>query len=350
MPVRLVSSREIQIAVGLLAARGVSRPDALAAAGVSEIDLASSALLPMSRLTNTWLFVRRNFDAAFAVENGENHEFRDYGATGALFKSSANVRAAVTDAVDFIRLHADIDWHFVEGDSYWMIVLLTPHHSNLDAQVYADISGVVEWLNVLRRYLLLPDLQPIEVRFPHAPPRGACEIGRVISAPIRWKIGPLAIVFPKALLGVPNPSPNQRQFNAVRASVSAALDLRKRWTHRVVRALDERFRLSEGSEPDLRRLISLPSIAATCRPVSGPRTLERRLKEEGATFGQLRDDVRRDVAMVQLADDGVSQDLAASRVGFTDAAALNRAFRRWTRGWTERPPSDYRLTRPSAVA
>ena len=60
-----------------------------------------------------------------------------------------------------------------------------------------------------------------------------------------------------------------------------------------------------------------------------PRTLQRRLAEEGATFGGLVDSVRRRTAEGYLRDSDLSLRHLASELGFLEQSALTRASHRW---------------------
>jgi len=59
-------------------------------------------------------------------------------------------------------------------------------------------------------------------------------------------------------------------------------------------------------------------------------TLYRRLREEGASFESLVEQVRRRVARRLLRDPKVSVKEVAYRLGFAEPAAFSRAFKRWT--------------------
>ena len=59
-------------------------------------------------------------------------------------------------------------------------------------------------------------------------------------------------------------------------------------------------------------------------------TLFRRLKAEGATFETILDDLRQTMARDYLSGRKVSVNETAYLVGFSDAAAFSRAFKRWT--------------------
>ena len=69
-----------------------------------------------------------------------------------------------------------------------------------------------------------------------------------------------------------------------------------------------------------------------------PRTLQRRLRDEGRSFKQVLDALRRDLAPVYLADPGLSSLDIASLLGFAEQSSFTRACKEWT-GHT---PTQYR--------
>ena len=60
-----------------------------------------------------------------------------------------------------------------------------------------------------------------------------------------------------------------------------------------------------------------------------PRSLQRRLKDEGASFQSVREDVRRELAGRYL-DDNLSFAEISFLLGFSEPSAFFRAFKRWT--------------------
>jgi AraC-like DNA-binding protein len=106
-----------------------------------------------------------------------------------------------------------------------------------------------------------------------------------------------------------------------------------------------------GTEEDAltwRKLARAIEAAGFCQPVSlhqiarqlamSPRTLQRRLRDEGITHRQVIALVRRNLALELLSKGAVKLDDVADRLGFCNAGAFHRAFKRWT-GMT---PGDFR--------
>lgn len=74
-------------------------------------------------------------------------------------------------------------------------------------------------------------------------------------------------------------------------------------------------------------------------------TLRRRLKDENTSFQEIKDQVRRDMAIYHLTQNKLSINEIALKVGFTEPSTFHRAFKKWT-GVT---PGDYRQSEVAAV-
>lgn len=69
-------------------------------------------------------------------------------------------------------------------------------------------------------------------------------------------------------------------------------------------------------------------------------TLHRRLREEGTSFQQLKDQARRDTAINYLSSKQYTTAELAELMGFSDSSTFHRAFKKWT-GMT---PQEYKAT------
>ena len=63
---------------------------------------------------------------------------------------------------------------------------------------------------------------------------------------------------------------------------------------------------------------------------ASPATLRRRLEEEGQSYRSIMDDLRRDLAISLLSDSDRTLADIAHELGFAEASAFHRAFRKWT--------------------
>ena len=107
---------------------------------------------------------------------------------------------------------------------------------------------------------------------------------------------------------------------------------------RLENALGDRTRASAGpTSTHVRRILvehlgqSVLTLDAVAKALAvGRRTLTRRLAEERASFRQILDEVRSDLARALLQDRSLSIGDIAFFLQYSEPAAFHRAFRRWT--------------------
>jgi AraC-like DNA-binding protein len=111
-----------------------------------------------------------------------------------------------------------------------------------------------------------------------------------------------------------------------------------------------------GDEPsvigELRRQLAqklpdgVPPMSETARLLgTSVRTLQRRLRAEGASFGSVLDHVRADLALAYLQNRNLTTAEIAYLLGYAEASSFSRAFRRWH----GRTPEEHRAAyQPSA--
>lgn len=58
--------------------------------------------------------------------------------------------------------------------------------------------------------------------------------------------------------------------------------------------------------------------------------MHRRLKYEGVSYQQLKNDIRRDIAIEYLTHTDLSLQDISEQIDFHDASAFHRAFKKWT--------------------
>lgn len=94
------------------------------------------------------------------------------------------------------------------------------------------------------------------------------------------------------------------------------------------------------------RLAEDPDIQAAADALGySRRTLTRRLREEGASFLQIKDQLRRTVALQLLIRNKLPVESITVQIGFTDLSTFHRSFKKWT-GTT---PLAYREQQSSCV-
>ena len=208
-----------------------------------------------------------------------------------------------------------------------------------DARRFADetllvmLHGLLCWLTGRRVPLARLD-------WGHPAPPHADEYRRMFSPLIRFDAPATAISFDARVL--------QAAVNITPAGLKAFLREAPQsvFLKQVVSTgLSDRAR--RHCRLSLDRGDATPTLALLARELQlSPATLRRRLEDEGASWGQLKDEVRRDLALAHLRDSRLSVGEIAARLGFNDASTFYRAFRKWTGS----APGAWRSSRRAASA
>lgn len=184
------------------------------------------------------------------------------------------------------------------------------------------IHGLAAWLT--GRPLALD-----EVAFPYPPPPHAADYELVFAARCSFDAPRLVARFPAAALALPV----RRDEAALREFlVDAPASITTLYGRD--RALAQRVR--EQLRAALPAQRPLPEIARSL--FLSPRTLHRRLEDEGTSLRAIREALRRDLAVDWLTKTQRPLGRIAADLGFAEASAFYRAFMTWT----GEGPRDYR--------
>jgi AraC-like DNA-binding protein len=193
------------------------------------------------------------------------------------------------------------------------------------------IYGLMCWL-VGRK---LP-LTTVHYVFPEQP--FSSELEPFYNAPLLYDQTRTELRFEADILDLPI-MPDEERLRRYLASVPSVLLVR----YRDESSFSERVRAI--LRRNLTKHLSLEDVAAML--AVSPQTLRRRLQDDDSSgFQELKDQVRRDVAIHLLQKSRLSLEEIALSLGFSELSTFHRAFRRWTGV----APGEFRQTgsRPAA--
>jgi AraC-like DNA-binding protein len=165
------------------------------------------------------------------------------------------------------------------------------------------------------------------VEFEHEAPRSheaRMEYSRIFGAPVRFGAVHDALEFDTSLLDEPLANSDPLLAGMLLQHADAQLCTRDDTVETSVNAALRRHIVSTGFVTPL----STHAIARTLG--LSERSMQRRLHEEGTSFKEVVDDVKRQWALERLADPRQSVSDVAFVLGFAEVSAFSRAFRRWT--------------------
>ncbi len=167
------------------------------------------------------------------------------------------------------------------------------------------------------------------VDFPYPRPPHAADYALIYTADSGFGAQRLAARFQANLLDLPVRR-DEAALEAFLVGAPGRIATLYRRDRNTVRAVRDLLRAALPALP------GLDEIAA--RLHLSPRSLHRRLAEEGVNFRQIKDALRRDLALARLAKTDIPVAVIAAELGYADPSAFYRACVEWT----GLAPSDYR--------
>ena len=308
--------------------RGADRGDLLRRSGLSEADLvdrdARIALARYRDLVRAATSLTK--DPAFALHHGEAVDVSEI-TLGPALASASSSRAEGFAAINrYARLGVDVETEG-GGDRFELargtgLLWLIDRRLNPNDFPELTESTFARMVCSTRR-----GLGPVplfkEVHFTHPAPSYAAECERVFRIRVTFASDRNALALDASLLdGVRGPRSSGLVASVLRERADALLA-------RLDDAITTRQQVAAVLSAGLPA--GNASVEFVARELALSRqTLFRRLKGEGATFAQVLDALRRGMATHYLHDVGLSVGRTASLLGYSDATAFARAFRRWT--------------------
>ncbi|MBW4597326.1 MAG: AraC family transcriptional regulator [Brasilonema angustatum HA4187-MV1] len=254
-----------------------------------------------------------------------------WDVVGYAVESSPNLNEAMRRIVRSVRvLHEEAEMTFeVKGK----VARLTHTVPSFPISPYrANCDWVVAGIFLLIRRITGVDFVPLKVGFQYSLPEDISAYHRLFRAPLKFGQPVNEIAFDSTFLS----SPLLKSY----PGLGRVLD-------RYIEDLLAKLPHSESFIDSVRREISIElrggnlGVEVIAKRLGFvPRTLQRKLKEAGSSYQELLDEMRRSLSIHYLQEQHMAVSEVAFLLGFSEASAFYRAFKRWT-GTT---PSEFRRT------
>jgi AraC-like DNA-binding protein len=182
---------------------------------------------------------------------------------------------------------------------------------------------VVAGIRTALRTITGRNFTPLKVTFAHNRNSDVREFERFFGCPVEFGAPNTMLLISPAALHIPLVTADSKLLSVLRPICDAAAKDRN--------TKPETLRFAVESE--LEKL--LPHGKARAENVAKTlavslRTLARRLAEEGTTYGEVVDQLRKSLATQYLKDPGMSVAQIAWLLGYEGSTSFNHAFKRWT--------------------
>jgi AraC-like DNA-binding protein len=317
-----VSVRSVRPVLERLRSVGVDADAVLRAVGADASELADvDARIPHSLALDVWReAARRSGDDAFGIHTAELIR------PGAFDVLDYATRRSATLGEGLDRL---VRYHRILHDAAEVRLRVSGAHARLSHSLPGDPAGLPRHVSefilaawtVVARQATGVDFAPLEVRFRHPEPADLEPHRRLFRSAIRFGHELNEVVLPRALLDAPlvDADPGlcsvlDRHVRELLLRLPIGTALRDRAGEAIARAL------STGA----------PRAASIARTLHmSQRTLQRQLRAEGTSHRQLVEALRSELALRYLAERRIAIAEVAFLLGFSEASAFHRAFKRW---------------------
>ncbi|MFT5421431.1 MAG: AraC-like DNA-binding protein [Candidatus Endobugula sp.] len=300
---------------------GVDEVVLLEKSGINLAELEQSeGRFPVHSHLNLWQVAEELLShQAIGLLMGSESNPSDRGIVGLTFLASQDLRAAVQNKIRYTKILADhIHLEFSEtGDSFVI------NYSIMEGffhryEIERVFSGFFNWV----RIFVDEDIYPVSLHFQYAEPASIACYKKYFNCPMFFDEANNSIAFSKDLLIHKNKTYNDYPYGIFQyraESVLSSLDNNSNFLSDVRSNIAGRLSRGNFSAGDIAAVSNL-----------GLRSFHRRLKGYDATYQQLLDDVRKDVAMTYLNQKDCCNSVIPSLLGYADGRAFQRAFKRWT--------------------
>ncbi|MFG1402538.1 AraC family transcriptional regulator [Xanthobacter sediminis] len=313
---RMISPGFVEDALQCLRRRGLDERPLLARAGLPEV-----VREPVSaeRYGALWLAIAATIDDEFFGEGARPMRSGSFTLLCHAILSAATLEQALRRALRFLRLVMD-DPHgeLVVADGLAQVVLKdagAPRSAFAYRTFWIVVHGITCWL-VGRRVPLR------RVDFRCGPPAHGADYGQFFGAPVRFGQPESRLAYDADFLKLPAIR-NERALREFLRRAPANILVRYRHDAGLLAKVRARLRATPPA-----RWPSFQELAAQLR-MPEP-TLRRRLRLEGQTYRDIKDELRRALAMAALSEGGRDVAEIAVDLGFSEPSAFHRAFRKWT--------------------
>lgn len=259
----------------------------------------------------------------FYLELGQSIRFDSLGAVGSMVATSSTPREALDDFAQFKDIiHPFVNFSLLDlGDGLSSIVFEPEDKEPLAGKTYYAEMFLSAFVS-LTKLLLGKGPRIVEVKFTHPEPAHKDQYEAVFGPKVTFGASRNELVFHTEWLDVElsSASPEFRKLSSQKAlSELSRLPTEDNLIARVVRCIEEHIGHS---------VLSMQKVADKLNTT--PRTLQRRLKEEGVTYAALRDQVLYKHARRYLIETDLDMATISANLSFSEPATFNNAFKRWS--------------------
>ncbi|WP_440963995.1 AraC family transcriptional regulator [Massilia sp. GER05] len=326
-----VSIYFVKSAVEPVVARGINPAPLLRDAGITPALLqAPQGRVIAQSFSALWLGVARTLDDELFGQDTRRMKVGSFSMLSHILVDCATLADALARMTRFFNLLLD-DFQCAVETSGGHASLTIRQRAESGAPRIFGYETLLMLQHGLACWLIGRRIPVLAARFAYAEPSRSAEYQFMYSARLTFNDEVTSLCFERTYLNLPVIQ-NSRTVREFVRNAPANIILKYKNTNSLSAQIRRRLRAAGTFE--------WPEFDAIAKALNlTPSTLRRRLDDEGQSFQAIKDQVRRDMAIDQLCHTTRSVAEIAADLGFSEASAFHRAFKKWAGA----SPGEYRL-------
>jgi AraC-like DNA-binding protein len=318
-----IAARPAIFVVNELRRRGVATDDLLRQVALRRADLADpEARVPYSAVLG--LIERAaavTGDASFGLRLGAARDQRDSGLLGFVLLNSSTLMDALTNLQRYFRVVGEGEEFEIERGGPLVTLRFRETEPGLRG-LRQNSDYIAAMLVRACRDMTRKHVSPVRVEFIHRRPNQKVGYAELLGCAVRFNADWDSLVYPAEAMRLPVVGADNKLMKVLEDACREVLGPTPRkqdLVHDVRDLIIDKLTKGGAQFDEIARELNMSS-----------KTLERRLAERDTTFSALLDEIRSTIAKRYLRETDSRLDQIAYLTGFSEPAALVRAFKRWT--------------------
>lgn len=329
-----VISPIIQFRLLLAEQFGANPAQIMEEAGLRPEDLANpESRIPLEKERQVWCtIVKQTGREDIGLICGQNLPIRVASVIGYVMMNAPTIAVAIQKMCAYQRLVGNSMGmaHTIDRNHYYVKVLMwTDWVEELRFTMDVMMAAIISWTenNTIQK------IRPFEAGFSYQKPKNYKDYEKMFEpAPVFWGMEESYVAYTTAQMNSPVISANPNLFEHFDRMTRKVLEKQnndKKISYKVKQLIIE---ILKGDVPTLDLVAQQLTFSK--------RNLQTKLKQEGQSFQNLLNEVRKELAQQYLKEKQVSKSEIAYLLGFSEVAVFSRNFKKWT-GIT---PTEYQLS------
>lgn len=268
----------------------------------------------------------QSHDELLGLKVGQNFGLAGYGPLSLLLMTSANAMEACQLGVRYQEMAYIFGTLSMELDSKDLLLSLNIEPAPLPSSIKRfmvdrDMAGMHKMVEDMATSLG-QTIQVKGIHLPYPKPKDTRPYEQRFNCPVNWDADKSSIIIRPTDLQAQFPQANKMAQDLYRSQCEQQLKRQQSHGEQLHHKVMHYLSLFNHQYPNILQVSKYLHISE--------RTLRRRLNEQNTNFQALLDQVRYEKSQQLLQQSQVSIDEIADKLGFSEAAAFNHAFLRWS--------------------